>query len=89
MVLDIEAKPPSPPPAPKPASSPVQPHRAPIFENNMPHIQLTAGAKAYFEVKVNAYPPPVISWTRMGHPLIDKVRYVENLYKYICSHWES
>jgi len=61
--------------APKQAPSPRPPpdHR-PQFVKQLTNQRLQHGGTAYFECKVDGYPPPEILWTRRGHPLVDKTR---------------
>ncbi len=63
---------PAPPP---PMVSPRPQETKPRFVNALSNQPLQFGATAYFECKVQGYPPPEILWTRRGHPLVDKTRY--------------
>ena len=56
--------------------APATPESAPVFEIQLMNQPLTYGATAYFECKVQGSPAPEILWTRKGHPLVDKDRFV-------------
>ena len=67
---------PAVPPAPVFAPSPRQPESAPLFTIKLSNQPCNSGQTAHFECKVKAFPPPEILWTRRGHPLVDKARFV-------------
>ena len=68
------------PPAPVFAPSPRQPESAPLFTIKLSNQPCNSGQTAHFECKVKAFPPPEILWTRRGHPLVDKARFVTGLW---------
>ena len=51
-----------------PAISPRPQEIKPTFVNSLTNQPLQFGATAYFECKVNGYPPPEILWTRPRTP---------------------
>jgi len=53
------------------------PEHRPLFQKQLTNQCLHLGGTAYFECKVDGYPPPEILWTRRGHPLVDKARLVD------------
>jgi len=54
----------------------MQSSRAPVFETQLMNQCLLPGQTALFECIVSGHPPPEIVWTRRGHPLLDKARYL-------------
>jgi len=65
---------PAPVPRPMVASPRPPPEHKPLFQKQLTNQCLYLGGTAYFECKVDGYPPPEILWTRRGHPLVDKAR---------------
>ena len=80
--LSVTAAAPAPPPAPSPVR---QPESAPQFAIQLTNQPITLGGTAHFECKVAGFPPPEILWTRKGHPLVDKTRYVLSPPKFVNS----
>ena len=54
-----------------------RPDQAPRFLNDLLPQPLKLGQTAYFECTVDAWPYAEILWTRKGHPLGDKTRFVQ------------
>jgi len=50
--------------------------RAPVFDTELTNQCLLPGQTALFKCVVSGYPPAEIVWTRRGHPLLDKTRYI-------------
>lgn len=61
-------------PSPRPVQTPQPDEHRPLFQKQLTNQCLQHGGTAYFECKVDGYPPPEILWTRRGHPLVDKTR---------------
>ena len=62
--------------SPRPVQTPQPDEHRPLFQKQLTNQCLQHGGTAYFECKVDGYPPPEILWTRRGHPLVDKARSV-------------
>jgi len=74
-------------PSPRPAvpSPRPPPEHRPFFQRQLTNQPLQLGGTAYFECKVDGYPPPEILWTRRGHPLVDKARSVPMVIGHVVS----